>query len=79
MHFFYLADNRVCRTGSRTERTSLTLIRIDLVLKKIFADSCRTFLIYDVGDIFILKYRRVDSTGLGAVCPSAQREFSFRW
>ena len=53
MHFFYFTDDRICRTGSRTERTTFTFIRIDLILKEIFTYSGRAFFIYNVSNILV--------------------------
>src|SRR5699024_6316160 len=48
-----LSDDGVRRTGPCAERTSLTFIRIDPVLYKVLTDTRRTFLIHDMGDVFV--------------------------
>ena len=53
MRFFYAADDCSCRTDSGTKGTSLTLVRIDLVLQQVFTDTCRTLLVHNMRNIFI--------------------------
>lgn len=41
------------RTVSRALCASLTLVFDNFEGKKVFADACRTLLIYDMGDVFV--------------------------
>ena len=65
MHFPYAADDRICRTGSRAKRTSLTFIRINLIVKKILTDACRTFFIHDMRNIFLSEIPQRGEHGIG--------------
>ena len=53
MYFPHRTDDRIRRTGPRTERAALAFIRIDLKPQQILADSSRTFLVNNMGDILI--------------------------
>ena len=45
--------NCVGRTVPCTERTALTLLRIDMIGEKSLTNACRTGLIYNMGYVFI--------------------------
>ena len=53
VRFLLLPADRVCRTIFRTQTASDTFFRIDRIIEQRFTFACRTFLILDMGDIFI--------------------------
>ena len=74
MRFLNLTGNCTGGTYSRAKRTTLTLISIDGVSKKLLTNTCRTLLINDMSNVLISEVTKCRENGVrSGLSKSAER------